>query len=145
MPDHDPYNLARFVDAQAPVTDQVRAELRAGRKYTHWMWFVFPQIAGLGTSEMARRFALSSLDEARAYVAHPVLGARLRECVALLNAVEGRSIHAIMGSPDDVKLKSCLTLFCFATTDYAVFHKALAKYYEGEFDPLTLDRLKLST
>ena len=137
----DPYDLQRFVDAQSSVIDRVRSELRAGRKQSHWMWFIFPQMAGLGMSAMSRRFAIASIEEARAYLAHPVLGARLRECVGLLDAVEGRSIHRIMGSPDDVKLRSSLTLFHQAADDPAIFRKALDKYYGGAFDPLTLERM----
>lgn len=138
----DPFDLQRFIDAQAPVIDRVREELRAGRKRTHWMWFVFPQLAGLGMSDMARRYAISSIDEARAYMAHPVLGPRLREGVALLNAVEGRSIRAIMGAPDDVKLRSTLTLFRRAAPTAPEFPAALAKYYGGEDDPRTLELLR---
>ncbi|MDB5096003.1 MAG: hypothetical protein JWM80_424 [Cyanobacteria bacterium RYN_339] len=131
-------SLQHFVDAQAPVIDQVRAELRAGRKQSHWMWFVFPQLTGLGSSPMARRFALASLKEAKAYLAHPVLGPRLRECVALVTAVEGRSIAAIMGYPDDLKLRSSLTLFRAADDAPALFQAALDKYYGGEPDLATL-------
>src|SRR4029077_21032235 len=105
------FDLKRFLDAQAPVIDRVRSELRAGAKRSHWMWFVFPQIAGLGHSAMAQRYAIASLDEAKAYAAHPVLGARLRECTALVLAVEDKSVHAIFGSPDDLKFHSCMTLF----------------------------------
>ena len=107
----DPFGLQRFVDAQAPVYEAVRSELKAGRKQSHWMWFVFPQIAGLGTSPTAVRYALSSLDEARAYLAHPVLGERLRECAGLVLGVEGRSALQIFGSIDATKFRSCLTLF----------------------------------
>jgi uncharacterized protein (DUF1810 family) len=134
-------SLERFVEAQDDVYDDVIEELRSGRKQSHWIWFVFPQIAGLGYSGMARRYALSSLDEARAYLSHPVLGTRLRECVAILNGVEGRTIHEIMGYPDDLKLRSCLTLFAKATPDNQVFLDALDKYYAGEMDPETLKRL----
>jgi uncharacterized protein (DUF1810 family) len=137
----DPYNLQHFVDAQAPVFEQVRAELRAGRKRSHWMWFVFPQIAGLGHSEMARRYAISSLDEAKAYLAHPVLGARLRECTELVSKVDGRSVGEIFGYPDDLKFHSSMTLFARATGDYGVFEAALKKYFGGKPDPETLKRL----
>src|SRR5574338_913021 len=106
----DPFDLQRFVDAQAPVYDRVRAELRRGRKQSHWMWFIFPQIASLGHSPMAQRYAISSLEEVKAYLEHPVLGARLRECTRLILAVEGRSARGILGPPDDMKLRSCLTL-----------------------------------
>jgi uncharacterized protein (DUF1810 family) len=112
--DDDPYSLQRFLDAQAPVYERVLGELRAGRKRSHWMWFVFPQIAGLGQSEMARRYAISSLAEAKTYREHPVLGARLRDCTALVNQVDGRSIDEIFGYPDDLKFHSSMTLFARA-------------------------------
>ena len=134
-------SLERFVEAQDDVYADVCEELRTGRKRTHWMWFVFPQLAGLGQSEMARRYALASLDEARAYLEHPVLGPRLRECVGLLTGLEGRGITQIMGYPDDVKLRSSLTLFARATADNQIFLDALAKFYAGELDPETLRRL----
>jgi uncharacterized protein (DUF1810 family) len=137
----DPHDLQRFVDAQAPVYDRVIAELMRGRKASHWMWFVFPQIAGLGTSPMARRYAIGSLDEARAYLAHPVLGPRLRQCTELVNRVEGRAIGAILGYPDDLKFRSSMTLFARAAPDEPVFTEALAKYFAGEADPLTLERV----
>ena len=107
----DPYNLQRFIDAQHDVYEGVLSELGAGHKTSHWMWFVFPQIAGLGFSAMAQRYAISDRDEARAYDAHPVLGPRLRACTELVNAVEGRNVHQIFGSPDDMKFRSCMTLF----------------------------------
>ena len=134
----DPYGLDRFVQAQEPVMAQVLAELAAGRKRTHWMWFVFPQLAGLGHSEMARRYALGSLDEARAYSAHPVLGPRLVQCVGLVNGVEGRTANTIFGSPDDLKFHSSMTLFALAAPDEAVFRTALEKYFGGVLDPLTV-------
>jgi len=137
----DPYDLQRFVAAQAPVYQQVCAELRAGRKATHWMWFVFPQIEGLGRSATARKYAISSREEATAYLRHPVLGARLRECTRLVNQVEGRSIHEIFGSPDDLKFHSSMTLFARLASDNADFKHALRKYFGGEEDPTTLDRL----
>jgi len=137
----DPYNLRRFVDAQNPVFEEVRSELRRGLKETHWIWFVFPQIRGLGSSPMAAEFAIGSLDEAEAYLNHPVLGPRLRECTRLVNSVEGRSIHQIFGFPDDLKFRSCMTLFARATDDNQVFHDALRKYFGGEPDQLTLARL----
>src|SRR5258705_13750048 len=113
---HDPYNLSRFVDAQDPVYEQALAELRQGRKTSHWMWFVFPQIQGLGHSYMAQQFAISSLEEAKAYLQHPILGARLRECTKLVNDTNGRTIHQIFGYPDDLKFHSCMTLFAQAST-----------------------------
>jgi uncharacterized protein (DUF1810 family) len=137
----DPFNLQRFVDAQEPVFEQVRRELREGHKRSHWMWFVFPQIAGLGSSPMAARFAIGSLAEARAYLQHPVLGARLRECVQLTLQVEGRSAREVFGPPDHLKFRSSLTLFARAAPEERVFEDALRKYFGGEFDPLTLARL----
>lgn len=137
----DRFDLSRFVHAQASVHEQVVAELRAGRKRTHWMWFVFPQLAGLGHSAMAQRYAISSLDEARAYLEHPVLGARLRECSALVLGVPGKTVHEIFGSPDDLKFHSSMTLFHRAAPDEAVFGECLRKYFAGQDDPLTLTGL----
>jgi len=137
----DPYNLHRFLSAQAPVIEQVRAELRAGQKRGHWMWFVFPQIAGLGHSDMARRFAVASLDEARAYAAHEILGPRLRVCAALVVAVEGRSIEEIFGYPDDLKFRSSMTLFARAAPDNFVFKERLRKYFGGAEDRATVERI----
>lgn len=137
----DAYDLNRFVEAQAGSYGQALAELRAGRKRSHWMWFVFPQIAGLGSSPMARRYAIGSLAEARAYLAHPVLGERLLDCTRAVNAFEGRSANAIFGAPDDVKFRSCLTLFDRAGPDRPEFSRALAAFFEGRPDPLTLERL----
>ena len=135
------FDLQRFVDAQERVYPQVVEELRAGRKRSHWIWFVFPQIAGLGSSSTAAHYAIASLDEARAYLAHPVLGPRLRECTGLVNAIQGRSIGQIFGSPDDMKVRSSMTLFAHATDDNADFVELLARYYDGDEDPLTLQRL----
>jgi uncharacterized protein (DUF1810 family) len=137
----DPYNLQRFVDAQDPVIDQVRAELRAGRKRSHWMWFVFPQISGLGASPMAQRYAISSQAEAEAYANHPVLGSRLRECTRLVMAIEGRTIEAIFGHPDDLKFRSSMTLFAHAAPGGEIFSDAIKKYFSTGFDQATLDRL----
>jgi uncharacterized protein (DUF1810 family) len=137
----DPHDLERFVKAQSPVHAQALAELRAGRKTSHWMWFVFPQIAGLGTSPMAQRYAIASLAEARAYWSHPVLGPRLKECTAAVLAVRGRSAHDIFGSPDDVKFRSCMTLFERAVPEEPLFAQALDAYYGGERDRATLQRL----
>ena len=136
----DPYGLQRFVDAQDPVYDKVCSELRDGRKKSHWMWFVFPQIEGLGSSPLARKFAISSLAEAAAYLAHPILGPRLTECTTLVNLVEGRLVGQIFGYPDDLKFRSSMTLFAYATPDNRVFIDALQKYFSGEFDPSTLAR-----
>src|SRR6188474_2984892 len=113
----DPYGLDRFVTAQDPVFEQVRAELRAGRKRTHWMWFVFPQMQGLGHSPMAQKYAIVSREEASAYLEHPVLGPRLRECTKLVNRVEGRTLNQIFGYPDDLKFRSSMSLFAGATAD----------------------------
>jgi uncharacterized protein (DUF1810 family) len=135
------YNLERFVDAQDPLYQRVCEELRRGRKTSHWMWFVFPQIAGLGRSDMAQRYAITSIDEARAYLDHPVLGPRLTECTTLVNQVEGRTISDIFGFPDDAKFRSCITLFAHAALDNPVFKTALQKYFEGEEDPATLEKL----
>ncbi|MGB6514129.1 MAG: DUF1810 domain-containing protein [Mycobacterium sp.] len=137
----DPFDLQRFVDAQARVYPSVLDELRAGRKRGHWIWFIFPQVAGLGSSPTAARYAISSLDEARAYLRHDVLGPRLHECTRLVNAVQGRSIGEIFGSPDDLKVRSSMTLFVRATQNNSEFVELLARYYDGEEDQLTLARL----
>jgi uncharacterized protein (DUF1810 family) len=135
------YNLQRFLDAQDGVYGAVLDELRAGRKSSHWIWFIFPQISGLGRSGMAQTFAIASLEEAKAYLQHPVLGPRLRECTQLVFNVEGRSAEQIFGYPDHLKFRSCLTLFMTATTDNNVFKDALIKYFDGKPDKLTLDLL----
>jgi uncharacterized protein (DUF1810 family) len=134
------FDLQRFVDAQSPVYPRVLAELRQGQKQSHWMWFIFPQLAGLGHSPMARRFAIASRDEAAAYLAHGVLGPRLRECTALINAIEGPTIREILGSPDDLKFRSSMTLFGAVSPD-PEFPKAIVKYYGGTPDRTTLDLL----
>lgn len=138
---NDPFNLRRFVEAQDKAMDAVRRELRAGRKTSHWMWFVFPQIAGLGFSPTADFYAIHSLAEARAFVAHPVLGARLRECVGLVNACESGDLMRIFGDPDRLKFRSCITLFAAVAPSETVFALALRKYCGGEGDPLTLARV----
>jgi uncharacterized protein (DUF1810 family) len=135
------FDLERFVTAQAPVWPAVRAELQAGRKRTHWMWFVFPQLAVLGRSGMARHYGLSGLDEAKAYLAHPVLGPRLRECCGILLQLRGRTSVEIFGSVDAMKLRSCLTLFMLASPDAVVFRECLLKFYDDKPDPLTLDEV----
>lgn len=145
----DPHDLGRFVDAQEGCYGRVLAELAAGEKTSHWMWFIFPQLKGLGVSPTARRFGIAGLEEARAYLAHPLLGTRLRECTRLVLAVEGRTAHEIFGSPDDLKLRSCLTLFAHAVAspparEDELFGAALARYYRGEPDPLTLRLLTSS-
>lgn len=137
----DPHNLQRFVEAQNPVYEQVRSELSNGQKRGHWMWFVFPQIEGLGHSPLAKKFAIHSRDEARAYLEHPILGARLKECTELVLLVQERSIGEILGYPDDVKFRSSMTLFASVTSGNQVFKEALARYFDGEPDPLTLERL----
>lgn len=132
-PAPDPFDLARFVKAQAPVIDHVRAELAAGRKQSHWMWFVFPQIAGLGSSAMSRRYAIASLAEAGAYLAHPVLGPRLIELTGVVNAIRGLTAREIFAAPDDAKFHACMTLFAAAASaggpERPVFAAALARYF----------------
>jgi uncharacterized protein (DUF1810 family) len=137
----DRYGLQRFVDAQAAVFEQVCSELREGRKRSHWMWFIFPQIKGLGSSPMAVRFAISSLAEARAYLDHAVLGPRLRECCEIVVGVAGRSVDEIFGYPDDLKFHSSMTLFAKAAVENRVFLDALEKYFGGELDRATVERL----
>lgn len=139
----DPHNLQRFVAAQAPVIDQVLRELRTGRKSSHWMWFIFPQLRGLGRSSMAEKYAIASREEAEAYLRHEVLSPRLRECVRLVNLVEGKSISEILGYPDDLKFHSSMTLFASVASesDGRIFSDALHKYFAGERDPLTLEQL----
>ncbi len=138
----DPCHLQRFVAAQHGVYRIAREELRDGRKRSHWMWFVFPQFKGLGFSPMAQFYALSSLDEARAFLAHPVLGPRLRECVDLVNRIEGRSLFEIFGDPDDLKFCSSMTLFERAAPEEPAFSRALEKFCGGVRDPLTLEKLR---
>lgn len=137
----DPFDLQRFVNAQGPVYDTVLAELRNGRKQSHWMWFVFPQIAGLGHSLTARKYAIVSRAEASAYLDHPVLGPRLLECTRLVNAIDGRTAHEIFGTPDDLKFRSSMTLFAHATPAGDDFIAALWKYFGMEFDQATIARL----
>ncbi|MES2711573.1 MAG: DUF1810 domain-containing protein [Pseudomonadota bacterium] len=134
----EPFGLARFVDAQDAMMGAVEAELRAGRKSSHWMWFVFPQLRALGRSGMALHFGITGMEEARAYSRHPVLGPRLAHCAGLVLAHAGRaSAHAIFGSPDDLKLRSSMTLFAAADPDEPVFAAVLDAFYGGEADPLT--------
>ena len=135
------YNLQRFVEAQGPVYAEVCAELRRGRKTSHWMWFIFPQIRGLGSSETAQYFAISSREEAKAYVEYPTLGRRLRECAGLVTQIEGESMDQIFGYPDNLKFQSSMTLFARATEENEIFLEALNKYFGGEFDPQTLARV----
>jgi uncharacterized protein (DUF1810 family) len=129
------------VDAQAPVYEQVRQELKVGRKKSHWMWFVFPQIAGLGQSPMSIRFAVASLDEAKAYLAHPVLGARLRECAQLTLDLGGKTARDIFGGIDEMKFRSSMTLFARAAPDEDLFQRCIDKYFAGASDPATIARL----
>ena len=136
----DPFDLDRFVQAQEPVFSRVISELSQGRKQSHWMWFVFPQIAGLGFSAMSQRYAIASPEEARAYLAHGMLGPRLIECTGLVLRVTDHTIRAILGSPDDVKFRSSMTLFD-AVSDNPIFGEALGKYFGGERDPATLAML----
>jgi uncharacterized protein (DUF1810 family) len=138
----DPYNLQRFVDAQQHVFAGVIAELKQGSKRGHWMWFIFPQLKGLGRTAQSNFFGISSVQEAAAYLLHPVLGQRLIECTQLVNAIEGRSAEDIFGEIDAMKFRSSMTLFAHATPENQIFTDALAKYYAGEFDPLTLDYLR---
>ena len=137
----DPYDLARFVDAQAADYPRALSELRAGEKRSHWMWYVFPQIAGLGHSPMSRRYSIKSAAEARAYLDHPVLGPRLRECFGAVTDIAGRSANEIFGSPDDLKLRSCATLFD-SVSDEDIFAQVIKKYFDGERDEETLRLLR---
>lgn len=134
----DPHDLDRFVQAQARNYDHALAEVRAGRKRTHWMWYVFPQVAGLGSSPTARRYAIRSLAEARAYLGHPVLGPRLVECAEAALGVEGRSAYEVFGSPDDLKLRSSATLFACVSPPGSAFHRLLDRYFDGQPDDRTL-------
>ena len=137
----DPYDLQRFVSAQASMMPQVLAELKAGEKLSHWIWFIFPQLKGLGQSSMSEFYGIGSLDEARAYWQHPVLGARIEQCTRLVNLVEKRPIERILGYPDDLKFRSSMTLFARAVPENAVFNEALKKYFNGEPDHRTLELL----
>jgi uncharacterized protein (DUF1810 family) len=138
----DPYDLERYLRAQEPVFAQVCAELAAGRKQSHWMWFIFPQLRGLGSSPIAERYAIGSLAEARAYLAQPLLAERLRTCTRLVNRVEGCTVQTIFGYPDYLKFRSCMTLFAHAAAGGGEpFGEALAKYFAGEEDPLTRELL----
>jgi uncharacterized protein (DUF1810 family) len=137
----DVYNLQRFVDAQAGVFESACAELRLGRKTGHWMWFIFPQLRGLGSSSMAEYYGITSLAEARSYLEHPLLGERLIECSRLVTLIDGRSLRDILGSPDDMKFKSSMTLFAHAAPEASIFIEAITIFCGGRFDPLTLNRL----
>ncbi|MBL6936819.1 MAG: DUF1810 domain-containing protein [Alphaproteobacteria bacterium] len=141
--DTGPFDLERFVEAQDRVFARAWSELSAGRKDTHWMWFIFPQLSGLGQSEMSNRYGIRSLEEARAYMQHPILGDRLRECTKLVVALpEGTRVNAVFGTPDDLKFHSSMTLFACACGDCSPFHDALAKFFDGEDDPGTVKLLR---
>ena len=144
-PDDDPYDLSRFLRAQEVDYEQVVSEIRSGRKRSHWMWYVFPQIDGLGFSSLSKRYSIKSLGEARAYLAHPVLGPRLLECAEAVVSVEGRSATEVFGSPDDLKLRSCATLFASVTPPGSVFERLLGKYYRGRRDDKTLQLLGMDS
>ena len=134
----DPYDLQRFVLAQSRDYDRALSEIKRGRKSSHWMWYIFPQIDGLGFSPTSRHYSIKSTEEAMAYLAHPVLGPRLKACAEAALGVEGRSAHDIFGSPDDRKLRSCATLFACVSPPESVFHRVLEKYFEGKQDRKTL-------
>jgi uncharacterized protein (DUF1810 family) len=143
----DIFNLYRFINAEESTFNVVRSELTAGQKRTHWMWFIFPQIKGLGYSPTAQRFAISNFEEGAAYLEHPILGRRLEECVALLNDIQDRSVQDIFGHPDDLKFHSSITLFAMVAEEFnfttQVFREALAKFFSGQLDPNTLSQLRL--
>ena len=141
MPSSDPFHLQRFLDAQESTYEQARRELADGQKRSHWMWFIFPQIQGLGSSPTAQRYAITDLAEARAYLAHPTLGTRLRECTALVNATANRTLEQIFGYPDDLKFHSSVTLFAEAAESDSPFHHALTTFFSGKRDGATLNRL----
>ena len=141
MPNNDPHNLNRFLTAQQGVYETALAELRRGSKQSHWMWFIFPQIAGLGRSPTSQYYSIKSAEEAREYLHHPVLGARLLECARALLAVHGRSASEIFGFPDDMKLKSSMTLFASVAESEPAFERVLGQYFDGERDQRTLELL----
>jgi uncharacterized protein (DUF1810 family) len=142
MTGHDAGELQRFIDAQRPLYDRVLCELRGGQKRTHWMWFVFPQIEGLGHSAMAQKYAIASREEAAAYLRHPLLGGRLEECTALVNAIANKSAREIFGQPDDLKFRSSMTLFAQVAKGHSLFKEAVEKYFDGRFDEATLTRIE---
>jgi len=139
---NDPFDLKRFLDAQEKEYSTALSELRAGHKRSHWMWYVFPQLRGLGSSSTAQIYAISSIEEAQAYLKHPVLGPRLEECTALVNRVEDQAIDEIFGFPDNLKFRSSMTLFARAAEDGVPYKTALEKYFGGVPDPLTMDLLR---
>lgn len=138
----DPFNLNRFTKAQEGVYDRAMAELNAGYKRTHWMWFIFPQIDGLGHSSISRRYAIKSIEEARAYLKHPLLGARLSDCAEAVLGIEGRSAAEMFGFPDDLKLRSSMTLFAAVSRQGSVFDRVLEKFFKGQQDEKTLQLLE---
>jgi uncharacterized protein (DUF1810 family) len=138
---HDQFDLQRFVDAQASTYERALKELQSGRKQSHWMWFVFPQLTGLGHSDMARRYGISGREEAMAYLNHPLLGERLTRCCAALLGWKDRSAAQIMGSPDDMKLRSSMTLFAAVAPEQQVFRDVLEVFFKGQVDELTLSKL----
>lgn len=140
-PSEDPWNLARFVSAQEGVYARALAELRAGEKQSHWMWFIFPQLVGLGSSSTAQRYGIRGLAEAKAYLDHPILGPRLVECMQTILTIPDRSAFEIFGSPDDLKLRSCATLFAELSSGRSIFTEVLERFFEATPDPLTLQRL----
>jgi uncharacterized protein (DUF1810 family) len=140
---NDPFGLIRFLEAQQDDYASILAEIRGGQKRSHWMWYVFPQLDGLANSAMSKHYAIKGVDEARAYLAHPILGTRLTECANALFRLDGRSIEEIMGSPDDLKLQSCATLFATVSEPSSVFQRILEKYYQGERDEKTIRILGL--
>jgi uncharacterized protein (DUF1810 family) len=140
----DPYNLNRFLQAQKTDYDKALLEIKRGRKCSHWMWYIFPQFDGLGFSGTSRLYSIKSLAEAAAYLVHPLLGPRLKECTAAALCVEGRSAHEIFGSPDDMKLRSCVTLFAYVSPPGSVFHRILDKYFQGKPDRKTLELLGIA-
>jgi uncharacterized protein (DUF1810 family) len=140
----DVYNLQRFVEAQEGVIESVLAELRQGRKTSHWMWFIFPQLRGLGFSSTAQFYGIASLAEARSYLDHPLLGPRLVECTLIVTSIEDHSLRQVFGTPDDLKFRSSMTLFAQAASQNAIFLEALNKFCGGIFDPATMDRLDAS-
>lgn len=140
----DPYNLERFVKAQQNDYERALAEIKGGRKRSHWMWYIFPQFQGLGLSAMSKRYAIKSLAEASAYLEHPILGSRLTKCIEAVLNVKGRSVHEIFDSPDDMKLKSCATLFAYVSPNGSVFEQLLDTFFQGEHDLKSLQLLELT-
>lgn len=145
MNDNDPFELDRFVRAQAHIFEIALAEIADGRKCSHWMWYIFPQFAGLGFSAMSQRYSIKSATEAQAYLKHPILGPRLMQCCEALLAINGRSAHEIFDSPDEMKLQSCVTLFASVTPVDSVFARVLEQYFSGQRDQKTLDLLSANT